>query len=192
MTHQHRHQHSHTHQHTRQHPHIAHQQYTTHNAQTHNTEHARWHRQFCYIQITAWTLGYLRLFEIFTLTFCALHRHKHVPDSSNHSLYLITLFTSSSPEGHCGGNTSHRMVRFVFRHQDPIVTNDLHDLPQCFHVFCYILINILFMFFVTSLTYVYIYICYRESSKTPQHSKWNCVGANRPQHRHMYGHMVCD
>ena len=29
---------------------------------------------------------------------------------------------------------------------------------------------------------IFAYICYRESSKTPQHSKWNCVGANRPQH----------
>ena len=46
-----------------------------------------------------------RLFEFLTtLTFRALHRHKHVPDSSNHSLDLIKLFSSSSPEGHCGGN----------------------------------------------------------------------------------------
>ena len=27
-----------------------------------------------------------------------------MPDSSNHSLYLIRLFNSSCPEGHCGGN----------------------------------------------------------------------------------------
>ena len=25
-----------------------------------------------------------------------------------------------------------------------------------------------------------------------QHSNWNSVGTNRPQHRHMYGHIVCD
>ena len=36
-----------------------------------------------------------------------------------------------------------------------------------------------------------LYICYYESSRTPQHSKWNCVGTNRPQHVHMYGHIVC-
>ena len=34
-------------------------------------------------------------------------------------------------------------------------------------------------------------ICYHESSRTPQHSKWNCVGANRPQHKHIFSHMVC-
>ena len=31
-------------------------------------------------------------------------RQQHVPASSNHSLCLINLFNSSSPEGHCGGN----------------------------------------------------------------------------------------
>ena len=31
-------------------------------------------------------------------------REQHFPDFSNHSLYLIKLFNSSSPEGHCGGN----------------------------------------------------------------------------------------
>ena len=45
------------------------------------------------------------------------------------------------------------------------------DLPQWFHT-C-------------------VYIC-RHESKTPQHSKWNCLGANRSQHRNMYGHIVCD
>ena len=38
----------------------------------------------------------------------------------------------------------------------------------------------------------YIFSCYPESSKTPQHSKWNCVGTNRQQHKYMYGHIVCD
>ena len=33
--------------------------------------------------------------------------------------------------------TSHRMVRFVFRHQNASFTNDLHDLPQWFHVFVF-------------------------------------------------------
>ena len=31
-------------------------------------------------------------------------RQQHVPDSSNHSLYLMKLFNSSSPEGNCGEN----------------------------------------------------------------------------------------
>ena len=50
MTHPHQHQRTHPHQHKRQHPHIAHQQHTqrtTHKRTTHNTEHARCHRQFC-------------------------------------------------------------------------------------------------------------------------------------------------
>ena len=48
---------------------------------------------------------YPRLTEIsITLTFWALHRHKHVPDSSDHSLYLVKLLNSNSPEEHCEGN----------------------------------------------------------------------------------------
>ena len=41
-------------------------------------------------------------------------RTRHVPDSSNHSLYLIKLFNSSSP-GETAGGTSCEMVRLVFR-----------------------------------------------------------------------------
>ena len=33
---------------------------------------------------------------------------------------------------------------------------------------------------------------HHESSRTAQHSKCNCVGTNRPQHMHIYGHIVCD
>ena len=47
--------------------------------------------------------------------------------------------------------TSHRMVRFVFRHQDPIITNDLHDLPQWFHVFATFLTDI---YVYTNMLYV--------------------------------------
>ena len=63
------------------------------------------------------------------------------------SAFLIKMFNSSSLEGHTVEETSHRMVRFVFRHQNPSITNDLHDLPQWFHVFATFLINI----------YIYIY-----------------------------------
>ena len=41
-------------------------------------------------------------------------RHKHVPDSSNHSLFLVKLLGSSFPEKNAEG-TSREMVRFVFR-----------------------------------------------------------------------------
>ena len=67
-----------------------------------------------------------------------------------------------------------QMVRFVFRHQNPSITNDLHDLPQWFHVFCKHLI--------------YIFSCYRESTKTPHkqataqaHVRPHCVWLNFEQ-----------
>ena len=41
-------------------------------------------------------------------------REQHVPDSSNHSLYLIKLLSCSYP-GETLEGTSREMVRFVFR-----------------------------------------------------------------------------
>ena len=41
-------------------------------------------------------------------------REQHVPDSSNHSLYIIKLLSSSYP-GETLEGTSREMVRFVFR-----------------------------------------------------------------------------
>ena len=35
------------------------------------------------------------------------------------------------------------------------------------------------------------YVCYHEPPRTQQHSKWNCVGANRPQHMLMYSLVAC-
>ena len=46
-----------------------------------------------------------------------------------------------------------------------------------FMSFCYI------SYIYIHLTY--IYICYHQSSRKPPHSKWNCVGTNRPRHIHM-------
>ena len=52
-------------------------------------------------------------------------REQHVPDSSNHSLYLIKLFNSSSSVGHCGGNQlSDGSV--CISPISPSRTNDLH------------------------------------------------------------------
>ena len=39
-------------------------------------------------------------------------------------------------------------------------------------------------FFATSLPFYLKKKCHHES-RTPQHSKWNCVGTNRPRHCHM-------
>ena len=46
-----------------------------------------------------------------------------------------------------------------------------------FMSFCYI------SYIYIHLTY--IYTCYHQSSRKPQHSKWNCVGTNMPRHIHM-------
>ena len=51
-------------------------------------------------------------------------REQHVPDSSNHSHYLIKLLSSSYP-GETLEGTSREMVRFVFRSHDKSITNDL-------------------------------------------------------------------
>ena len=111
-----------------------------------------------------------------------IDREQHVSDSSNHSLWLIKLSIPAVLVDTAEG-TSHRMVRFVFRHQNPSITNDLHDLPQWFHVFSTFLMNFYIQF---------LFLSCHELSRTPQHSKWNCVGANKPQHMHMDSHMVCD
>ena len=51
-------------------------------------------------------------------------REHHVPDSSNHSLYLTKLFNSSSP-GETLEGTNREMVRFVSRSHETSITNDL-------------------------------------------------------------------
>ena len=45
-------------------------------------------------------------------------------------------------------------------------------------------------FWQSSLRNIHIKTCHHESSRTQQHSDWNCVVTNRPQHKHMYGHIV--
>ena len=44
---------------------------------------------------------------------------------------------------------------------------------------------------ISQKMHTYTYMCHHESSRTPQHSNWNCESTNRPQHMHMEGHMVC-
>ena len=39
--------------------------------------------------------------------------------------------------------------------------------------------------------YTFFCLCIREWPRTPQHSTWNCVGENRPQHMHMYSLVAC-
>ena len=85
--------------------------HTTHNEQTHNTEHARWHRQFCLPKICPRRVIYHLtpevhqrnpwIFYIFSLR---IDREQHLSDSSNHSLYLIKLFSFTNLEGSSGRN----------------------------------------------------------------------------------------
>ena len=62
------------------------------------------------------------------------------------------------------------------------------------YVYVYECVRVLFMTFHNSFMFLlhlaYIYFFYHQSSRTPQHSEWNCVGTDRPQHMHMYGHCV--
>ena len=52
-------------------------------------------------------------------------QEQHVPDSSNHSLYLIKLFNSSYPEGNSGVNQQlDGSISLSPLH--PSITNDLH------------------------------------------------------------------
>ena len=154
------------------------------------------------IQSTASTLGYLEsrdgrlstlVRDCIPLTFKALRRRKNFPDSSNHSLYLIKLFNSSSPEGHCGGNQlldGSVCISLL----SPSISNDLHvsiaTLPGS-------LLTLPFSSCVhhhsSPDTLVLLKpLSYHESSKKKkQHSKWNCVGANRPQHMHMHCLIAC-
>ena len=175
-------------------------------------------------------------------TFSSLRtdREQHVPDSSNHSLYLIQLFSFRSLEGNFGGNqqpdgsislsrspllppssttTTTTTTQNTQHHRDrerdtetqrqteredktqvsrTICTSDtFHDVrlkePLTFHNG--------FMFVATSLIniiYIYIYICIKINIFVivNRHGRttfeMNCVGTNMPQHRHMYGHIVCD
>ena len=56
------------------------------------------------------------------------------------------------------------------------------------HMYMFMTFHNGFMFCASSLQffkYIYIYTRHHESSRKPQHSKWNCVGTNRPRHIHM-------
>ena len=64
---------------------------------------------------------------------------------------------------------------YVYESARDCARENVYDLPQWFHV---ILANI-------SYRYKHIKTCHHESSRKPQHSKWNCVGTTRPRHIHM-------
>ena len=120
----------------------------------------------------------------FSLGTTEVHQRNPLPPSTTMTTTTITTSTH---------NTQHTETQ---RHRDTeietktqvkrtICTSDtFHDVrlkkPSTFHngfmVFCYI-----------SYVYLHIYV----SSRTPQHSTWNCVGENRPQHRHMYSLVAC-
>ena len=86
--------------HQHQHQHIAHQQHTqrtTNKRTTHNTNHARGHRQFCFPKFAH--VGLSLDPRSSTIHFQFENRSR-----SNHSLYMIKLFNFSNLEGSFGGN----------------------------------------------------------------------------------------
>ena len=164
-------------------------------------------------------------FGSFPFSSLRIDREQHVPDSSNHSLSLIKLFSFSRPEGNklldCPVGLSpfspsitndlnvsiatslHQRLPFSGRvhhlsSPDTLcvtqttfkITEHIHILVQIkIHMHIHIQIHIRIRSHISISINICIFLYM--SSKTPQHSKWNCVGANRPQHRHMDGHMVC-
>ena len=67
------------------------------------------------------------------------HRHiKTQRDRADVSWQNINSDVCSTPTllRNTAEGINRRVVRFVFRHQNPSITNDVHDLPQWFHVFC--------------------------------------------------------
>ena len=103
-----------------------------------DTREAGGHRQFClpkfaHVRLSRASEVHQRNFWIFPIFKC--ENRLGTTDPSNDSLYPIKPFSSSSPEESCGGNQ-----------QNPSITNDLHDLPQWFHVFA------------TSLVYIYTHV----------------------------------
>ena len=118
-------------------------------------------------------------------------REQHVADSSNHSLCLIELFSFSNSWG-----TLRRVTWFGF---SPSFSSSSTNMVYVFvyvslyvYVYAYVYVYVTFHNGLFSASSYIQYLCNHESSRTPQHSEWNCVGTDRPQHMHMYGHMVCD
>ena len=72
-----------------------------------------------------------RILPIYSLR---VGREQHLPESSNHSLYLMELLRSSYPEETLEG-TSCEMVRFVFRSQETSI-NERFALHQNFSCIC--------------------------------------------------------
>ena len=61
--------------------------------------------KICPRRILTWPLRFTKeTLGSFPFSNLRTGREQHVPDSSNHWLYLIKSFNSSYPEGHCGGN----------------------------------------------------------------------------------------
>ena len=164
------------------------------------------HRQFCLPKFAhVWSSRASEVpqktFQSFPFSSLRIDSDRHVTDSSNHSLYLIRLFSFSNLEGICGPDgsislpplspqqhTTHNTQRLRQRHRDrdkerrqnqvlrTIHTSDtFHDVlfkvPLTFHSS--------FTYFATTLVFKHKFGCYRESSMTPQHSKWNCVGTKQ-------------
>ena len=125
------------------------------------------------------------------------HTHQHIPTHRPTHHHLPSLPTLPLPHAHANAN-AHVHAR-VYVHARVFVYVCIRIcrcvctcvcVCVCFCVrmciclrpstmvscFCYISDKYIDIFFILS---------YHESSRKPQHSKWNCVGTTRPRHIHM-------
>ena len=129
-----------------------------------------------------------------------MDREQHVPDSSNHSLYLIKLFSLRNLDGNFGENrqpdgsislsspppsstrqhTTHRDTE-TERDNNPSKTN--HCTSDTFHdVWLKKSFDFSQWFHVScyiSDMYIHTKTCHREWPRTPQHSTWNLRGCKQ-------------
>ena len=119
------------------------------------------------------------------------HNHNHEHHNNTHIDRQRDRERERQRDSERRQNPSLRMICTSDTFHDVRFRKRVFDLPQWFHVFFFL------QTFSYKFSYIYIYIynnmytCHQESSRTPQHSNWNCVGANRHQHMHMDSHMVC-
>ena len=140
------HTHTHTNTHANTHTWHTNNTHTTHYAQTHNTEHAKRHRQFCFLKFAHVGLSLdprgspQKPLDLTRFQFENRSR-------TTRSRFLSSFALSPALLRDTAKGISHRVVRFVFRHQNPSITHDLRvrhfpccsvkeafDLPQWFHV----------------------------------------------------------
>ena len=247
---------THTHTNTHANTHTLHTN-NTHNAQRTNAQHTTQNTQgvnassaYHFLPMFGYHLApevHQRKSWILHIFSLRIDREQHVPDSSNHSLSMIKLFSFSRPDGHFGGNqlpdcsislsplphhppppqpqpqprpqrppqqhTTHHQHNTTLhgdrdreRRQRKRRETKRRSLPQaCFTIFRVLTCASTHIHTYTLYTqrytykhiymYMYMYVYIHVIMNRHGHHfflNWNCVGAKRPQHRHMYRLIACD